>query len=391
VNDLLTYALVGLAIIAGLVLGWFYMQTYTVSGYVMNFNGQPINNAEIVFGGNYSSVYTNDQGYWVKSGLKGKVVVGVVMTGWRFTPPVTVNENRSNVDFFGIQQRVMTIFPVGQKPRDILIDPQNGKGYVTVSGENSVDVFDLNNYNILSKISVGMTPWGIVLDKNNGKIYVSNFGGNTITVIDEKSDKVVSNIKVGNEPLGIAIDEKTDMIYVANNLDNTVSVIDGKTNQVLETVNVGRSPSDIAVNEKDNIIYITNSGNDTVSVLNGATSMVMNTLKVGMNPAAITINPENGMVYVLNIYDGTISVIDGFNVIKTIDLKKGVDNIAFDPLVNAIYVTDSNDNALIFINAQTGSIVKKLSVGTEPFGIAIGPNDEIYISNYGNSTISVIN
>jgi YVTN family beta-propeller protein len=112
---------------------------------------------------------------------------------------------------------------------------------------------------------------------------------------------------------------------------------------------------------------------------------------VGMNPAAITINPENGMVYVLNIYEGTISVIDGFNVIKTIDLNKGADNIAFDPLVNAIYVTDSNDNALIFINAQTGSIVKKLSVGTEPFGIAIGPNDEIYISKYGNSTISVIN
>ncbi len=390
-NDLLTYALVGLAIVAGLILGWFYMQTYTVSGYVMNFDGQPIGNAEIVFSGNYSSVYTNDQGHWVKSGLKGKVAVGVIMPGWRFTPSVTVNESRSNVDFFGIQQRVMTIFPVGQKPRDILIDSKNGKGYVTVSGENSVDVFDLNNYSILSRISVGMTPWGIALDKNNGKIYVSNFGGNTITVIDEKSDKVVSNVKVGNEPLGIAIDQKTDRIYVANNFDNTVSVIDGKTNDVFETINVGKSPSDVVVDETNNVVYVANSGSNTVSVLNGSTGMVMKTLNVGMNPAAMTLNPKDGMLYVLNVSDGTISIIKESGVVETVNIANGVDGIAFDSSVDAIYVTDAKDNVLIFINAKTGSVIKKISVGTEPFGIAIDPKGEIYVSNYGNGTISVIN
>lgn len=390
-SELWTYILVGLSIIIGLILGWFYMQTYTVSGYVMSFDGQPIKNAEILFNGTYSPVYTNDQGYWIKSGLKGKVVVDVVMAGWKFTPSVTVDKNRDNLDFFGIQQSVVTIFTVGQKPRDILIDPQNGKGYVTISGENSVVVFDLKNYNVLSKINVGMTPWGIALDKTNGEIYISNFGGNTVTVIDEKTDKVVSSIKVGNEPLGIAVDEKTDKIYVANNFDNTVSVIDGKTNDVLETVNVGQSPSDVVVDETNNVVYVADSGSNTVSVLNGSTGMVVKTLNVGVNPTAMALNPENGMLYVLNTANGSMSIINGSGVVGTINIVDGVDDIAFDPSVDAIYAVNAKDNTLIFINAKTYLVIKKLSVGTEPFGISMDPNGMIYVSNYGNGTVSVIN
>ncbi len=389
-NDLLIYVLVGLSIIAGLILGWFYMQTYSISGEVMNFDGQPIENAEVLFSGGYSPVYTNAQGYWIKNDLKGKVTVSVVMAGWKFTPPVTLDGGRSNVNFFGIQQSVITVFAVGQKPREILTDPQNGKGYVTLSGENSVVVFDLNNYSILSKINVGMTPWGIVLDKTNGKIYVTNFGGNTVTVIDEKTDKVVSNIKVGNEPLGIAVDEKVDRIYVANNFDNTVSVIDGKTDSVLETVNVGLSPSDVVVDQNTNTVYVANSGSNTISVLNGSTGMVIKTLNVGLNPAAMAVNSKNDMLYVLNVADGSMSIIDGSGVVGTINIAKGADGIAFDPSVNAIYVADANNNALIFINAQTYSIIRKLSVGSEPFGISIGSQDKIYVSNYGNGTVSVI-
>jgi len=390
VDGLLTYVLVGLSVIVGLILGWFYMQTYTVSGYIMNFEGQPIENAKVVFTGNSSPVYTNNKGYWIKNGLKGKVTVSVVMAGWKFTPSVTVDGERNNLNFFGVQQRVIAIFPVGQKPREILIDFQNDKGYVTVSGENSVDVFDLKNYNILSKINVGMNPWGIALDKNNGKIYVSNFGGNTVTVIDEKTDKVLSNIKVGNEPLGIAVDEKTNRIYVTNNLDNTVSIIDGTTNRVIGTVNVGRSPSDVVVDESNGTIYVANSGSNTISVLSSTTNMVDSTLNVGMNPSAMAINSENGLLYVLNTSDGTISVIDKFNVAKTINVTKGIDGIAFDPSVNAIYAADANGNSIVFIDAQTDLVIKKLSVGTEPFGISISPDGKIYVSNYGNGTVSVI-
>lgn len=392
-NDFLTYLLIGIAVVTGLIFGLLYVQsfTYTISGNVFDFEGKPIENADVIFSGNYSSTITNADGHWSKEGLKGTVSVDIIKAGWKFTPPVKVNGKRNNVDFFGIQQRVSVVLSIGKNPRNVAIDTQNGKGYVTLSGENAVGVFDLSNYRIIANINVGMTPWGIVVDKSNDEIYVTNFGANTVTVIDGKNDKVISNIKVGNEPLGIAVDEKTNRIYVANNLDNTLSIIDGATDRVIGTVDVGRSPSAVAINEKDDLIYVANSEDNTVSILNGKTEMITNTLNVGVNPSAVAIDYENGMVYVLNVSDGSVSIINNSAVIGTINLSKGVDNIFFDPSVFTIYVTDAKDDSLIFINAKTKSVVKSLPVGDKPFGIAVNVvSNQIYVTNYGNGTLSVV-
>lgn len=389
-NDFFTYMLIGIGVIGALLLGFLYAQssTYTVSGYVLDFEGNPIENVMITFNNVYSPVYTNSQGYWIKNGLKGNVKLEAKKAGWRFTPAIDVSGNEENVDFYGLQQKVNGVFDVGKGPRDMVLDTKNEKMYVSVSEENAVDVFDLHNYNLLSQINVGVNPWKIIFDPQNDMVYVSNFGSDYLTVIDAKNDRVVENIKVGNEPLGMALDLKTNRIYVANNLDNTVSIIDSKTNQVIGTVSVGRSPYGVAIDENENLIYVTNSGENTVSVINGDTNMVINTLKVGNNPSSICIG--NKIVYVLNESDGSISMIKDAKVIGTFNIGKGVNSITYDPTVDALYLTNAQNNSLIFFNTQNDSIVKSLSVGQAPCDVKIGETGEIYVVNYKSGTISII-
>ncbi|BBJ27906.1 YncE family protein [Athalassotoga saccharophila] len=390
-NDFFVYLIIGIGVVVGIIAGLFYVQslTYTVSGYVRDFEGNPIENVMISFSNGYAPVYTNSNGYWTKNGLKGDVKVDAKKAGWRFTPAIDVNGNYQNANFYGIQEKVNGVFDVGNKPRDLILDPKDGKGYVSVSSQNIVDVFDLSTYNILKQINVGIDPWKMVFDPQNNMVYVANFGDNTVTVIDAKTDKVITNIKVGNEPLGIALNAKTNRIYVANNFDNTLSIIDASTNKVIGTVNVGKSPYGIAVDENNNSIYVTNSGDNTVSVINGSTNMVINTVKVGNNPSSVCIG--NGIVYVLNESDGSISMIKNYAVIGTFNVGTGINSMTYDPSVNAIYLTNSKADSLIFLNAQTESIIRVISVGHEPCAVKIDQNlGEIYVVNYGSGTVSVI-
>ncbi|HEU24421.1 MAG: hypothetical protein C0176_05945 [Mesoaciditoga sp.] len=390
-NDFFTYLIIGIGIVAAMIAGLFYIQslTYNVSGYVRDFEGNPIGNVMISFDNGYASVYTNSNGYWSKNGLKGDVKIDAKKAGWRFTPAINVNGNDQNVNFYGIQEKVNGVFDTGNKPRDLILDPKGEKGYVSVSSQNVVDVFDLSTYNILEQINVGIDPWKMVFDPQNSMVYVANFGDNTVTVINARTNKVVTNIKVGNEPLGMALDPKTNRIYVANNLDNTLTIIDASTNKVIGTINVGKSPYGIAVDENNNLIYVTNSGDNTVSVINGSTNMVINTIKVGNTPSSICIG--NGIVYVLNESDGSISMIKNSAVIGTFNVGTGINSMTYDPAVDAIYLTNSKTDSLIFLNAQTESVVRTLSVGHEPCAVKVNRNsDEIYVVNYGSGTVSVI-
>lgn len=50
-----------------------------------------------------------------------------------------------------------------------------------------------------------------------------------------------------------------------------------------------------------------------------------------------------------------------------------------------------NPNSISVIDGKTNELIKTISVGFEPWGIAYNSwNNNIYVSNYGENTISVI-
>jgi serine protease len=84
---------------------WFFTTEATpinVSGYVKDSSGNPISNVSMNFSGGYSSVSTDQNGYWHKENMVGPVTVTPSKANWTFSPSSkTLTKSESNVNFTG--------------------------------------------------------------------------------------------------------------------------------------------------------------------------------------------------------------------------------------------------------------------------------------------------
>ena len=65
--------------------------------------------------------------------------------------------------------------------------------------------------------------------------------------------------------------------------------------------------------------------------------------------------------------------------------------LAFSPDGSRVYVTVQARNELWVFNANSRTVLRRIAVGHEPFGVAVSPNDgTILVSNHGGDSVSVI-
>ncbi len=72
----------------------------------------------------------------------------------------------------------------GEGLTDLLLDAVRQKIYITNSGMNRVEVFDLTLGQFTAPIKVGQLPHGMALGPDGVTLYVANTGGESISVVD---------------------------------------------------------------------------------------------------------------------------------------------------------------------------------------------------------------
>src|SRR5260370_37222929 len=78
---------------------------------------------------------------------------------------------------------------------DIVLDESRGRLYVTNSGYNRIEVFDINAQHFTAPIDVGQLPHQMALGLDGSTLYVANTGGETISIIDLDTHKVTGTIQ----------------------------------------------------------------------------------------------------------------------------------------------------------------------------------------------------
>jgi YVTN family beta-propeller protein len=301
------------------------------------------------------------------------------------------------------------------------------------------------------QIGTGVNPAALDVDAASNTIYVSNQNDNDVSVLVAGSctlnlvpacRQVPASTSVGAGPVGVALDFATNTIYVANEDDGDLSIVNAATcNSRVSTgcatrwltATTGDNPLGVAVNQTTDTIYTTNSSPDnnpdgsaisldgsTVSVIDGAHCNASNTsscdtpstITVGQGPAVIAIDETTNTIYVTNFDDGTVSVIDGATcdalaktgcnaVPPTILVGHHPEGVAFDAATGSLYVANTGDNKVSVVDAKTCNArvttgctqtPASIAVGKLPRGMAIDiATDTIYVANYGDHTVSVIN
>jgi YVTN family beta-propeller protein len=269
---------------------------------------------------------------------------------------------------------VRNVVPVGTNPEDVAVSPDGSHAYVVVNGAQG-------------------TP------------------GKTVSVVDTAADRVVATVPVGNFPNAVKVSPDGRRVYAANSGTiadggGGMTTIDATTNTVLGTLPIRPVPNHFAVSPDGRYLYVpdgssTSTPGAAVSVVDTATNSVVRTFPVGIAPRATAVSPDGRHVWVAAAGDSKDSPRGALN---SIDLATGqVDTIApqvvknprgvaVSPDGSTVVVTDNGapnagavpDNAVLVLDAATGTVRRSVIIGGEPKQIAFSPDShDAFISAMG--------
>ncbi|HTS62026.1 MAG TPA: hypothetical protein VMH28_08365 [Candidatus Acidoferrales bacterium] len=78
--------------------------------------------------------------------------------------------------------------------QDILLDETRGRVYITNSGYNRIEVFDIKKQHFVSPIPVGQMPHQMAMGTDGKSLYVGNTGGESISIVDLDMQQVVNSV-----------------------------------------------------------------------------------------------------------------------------------------------------------------------------------------------------
>ena len=132
----------------------------------------------------------------------------------------------------------------------------NNKFYVTVTGENKLQIFDAR-LNPLADLPVGQSPQNSCA---NGKmLYIVNANSDDLSLVDTATDRIVSTVSVawqgsrfGSAPTSCVVEN--NRLYVTQANTNDVAIYDLKTNRLLGYIPTGFYPSKVLIQNNQMLI-----------------------------------------------------------------------------------------------------------------------------------------
>ena len=249
-----------------------------------------------------------------------------------------------------------------------------------------------------------------------GAAYIALAGYQSFDAVDTANCSYIQNYNVGDPPVpgdpgdynyssseeGVAI--QGDTLYFADTGNDMVSIINAATlnpnnyNPTETDINVGFEPGDLAVSPDGSQLWVTDAGPETgpgsptdIDVISLATDTVTTVLPLPSAPAQIAFSPSGATAYVttdqgLWIFDAASDVPVGF--VYGLGDPHGV---AVSPDGSTIYVTNTNDNVVDVINAESFKVTGTIPVGQLPWQLVVSSNGgTVYVANPNSDTISVI-
>ena len=224
----------------------------------------------------------------------------------------------------------------------IALVPESHLGFASSSGDNNVNVFDLEDNKLLRKIPAGDGPDAILYDAKLHLVYVSDHAGKTGTLIDPAMETVDATIPLGGEPEYSQADPDTGLIY--QNLEDTseLVVIDPQKRAVVKRYPLapGEGPTGLALDAANHRLFSTCSRK--LIVLNPDTGAVVASLPIGAGTDGADYDASLRRIYTANGI-GSMTVIqqdsaDRYRVLEEAPTRFGGHSLVVDPATHRIFV-----------------------------------------------------
>lgn len=191
-------------------------------------------------------------------------------------------------------------------PRDVVIDEQRARVYVSQVTVPEIAVFDARTLAPLPSIAIPLagrdafSPASLRLDPADGSLYVVSLSTPEVVVIDGPAGKLLRRVPVPGaaSAIGLDVDVQGRRIYVAaQNTDNLI-VLDLDSGKLVHDVTVGAGALNVVFEPTRGLAYVVSRGAGTVTVVDRQGKIVAN---VGTSAKAnhLVADPK-GRVFVID-------------------------------------------------------------------------------------------
>ena len=140
-------------------------------------------------------------------------------------------------------------------------------------------------------------------------------------------------------------------------------------------------------------MYITNTKDGTILIIN-LNDKLKKILNTGGKPELVHANHDRSKLYISNFNNNLVHIIDTEKdvIIKDIKGLDGPEEAVLSKSGKVLYIVNFNSSKVLTFDADSfEKLIEEYTIGKKPIGIISAMNNtKLYISNYGDNSVTVI-
>ena len=251
-------------------------------------------------------------------------------------------------------------------------------------------------------VQVGQGPHELVTSADGKIAFASNYGtgpapGHTISMIDVAARKELRRIDVAplSRPHGLAV--AGGKLYFTAEADKKIARYDPATDKIDWQFETGQASTHMVLPAKDARTFFTsNIGSDSISVIEPGSggTWTQTVVPVGKGPEGLDLSPDGRELWSAHSRDGGVSIVDvrTKKVTQTINVgTKRSNRIKLTPDGKFALISDLEAGDLVVLDTGTRKEVKRLALGKMPEGILIPPGgSRAFVAVNGDDHVAVV-
>ena len=247
---------------------------------------------------------------------------------------------------------------------------------------NDVEVIllDLDSLRVTRRIPLGQdkTTLYIARASRTGRVFVAKHASGQMAVIDAKTYGVKTiNVPVNNGvacdiDVAVGVDNK-ERAYVPTNTGNTVVSIDTTSLEVLQTQSFpDKTQPFMLTRSPDSRRIWVQERTGSNAVLNGLTLQLVERVATGKVPIINTYSPDGKVSFTGHVSPVVIAHdTETFREVWRSQVGADPEKLGVHPDGTFVYAILTKEGAVAVLEAATGKVVRKISLGTNPTGIFV--------------------
>ncbi|MEO5915249.1 MAG: hypothetical protein ABIS50_13525 [Luteolibacter sp.] len=248
----------------------------------------------------------------------------------------------NSLDVFDLADgKLLKHIPTG-KAQDVAVDEEAGTYLVGVSKEQKVVVIDAEKLEAIREIKLDGPADAIVFNPKKHELYVGHDDGKDLWVVSPRENKVSATIAIAEAPEVVIYDAASDRVFQNIKSDATVLAIDPETHQIKETWSTAPAtgPHGLAYNPLTNHLFCAGA-NGKLAVVDAKTGKNAGSVDIAKGVDQIAFDADQQRVYSA-CGSGKICIAQdspsGLTSLGEVDCPHGAKTITYDAKARAVWV-----------------------------------------------------